>query len=300
MSIIEKKFRSLDSACSFLESLVKQDYLFRGHTNYNYKLQSTLSRFSKYVHEIWNTRIDEMLNGFKSGLIRLGPSPFESDNRLDWLEYARHYGMPSPCIDLTYSPYIALFFAYNGVRPQQDRKKVEYSVIYAINVQQLATAWADTTEDPTKRDSIYQRMLYPGDAPLFKDGFPPDILQFIPLPGRHSLRMQRQCGAFLYDTVQYTHLGFRDLEDLIERSDEPGVHYPNGVVEEGKPIVYRVCIDQNLAPSVFQKLELMGITAGSLFNNPEGIVDDVKNSYYYVARIPYLRDVIFPNPEDEN
>ena len=43
--------------------------------------------------------------------------PFTEDNRRARLEFGRHYGIPSPLIDFSYSPYVATFFAFNGARP---------------------------------------------------------------------------------------------------------------------------------------------------------------------------------------
>ena len=39
-----------------------------------------------------------------NGYAKLGITPIDGDSRLDWMEYARHHGVPMPCIDLSYSP----------------------------------------------------------------------------------------------------------------------------------------------------------------------------------------------------
>jgi FRG domain len=57
------------------------------------------------------------------------------------LEFARHYGVPSPLIDFSLSPYVALFFAFNGVKPLE-AKKGEHAAIYCLNVFELAGVWA--------------------------------------------------------------------------------------------------------------------------------------------------------------
>jgi hypothetical protein len=67
--------------------------------------------------------------------------PFETDDRRARLEFARHYGVPSPLIDFSFSPYIALFFAFNGVRPQ-DSKKGDRVAICCLNIYELAGVWA--------------------------------------------------------------------------------------------------------------------------------------------------------------
>ena len=125
MSIAEKTFENADDAIGFLEAIAGKDnpYLFRGHSNREWRLCTTLNRYTRLPHEEWSSDIDNLLASFRSGLTKLVLAPMETDSRIDWLEYARHHGVPTPCIDFSYSPYVGLFFAFNGVRNQSSSRQ---------------------------------------------------------------------------------------------------------------------------------------------------------------------------------
>lgn len=53
------------------------------------------------------------------------------------MEYGRHCGLPMPCLDFSYSPYIALFFAYAGSGWENERPSGEYVEVNALNVAAL-------------------------------------------------------------------------------------------------------------------------------------------------------------------
>ena len=57
-----------------------------------------------------------MIDHFIVKLASIGiPLPFDKHDRRGRLEFARHYGVPSPLIDFSYSPYVALFFAFKSL-----------------------------------------------------------------------------------------------------------------------------------------------------------------------------------------
>lgn len=124
-------YDNLNEAISLLETLAieKHEYVFRGHTKESHKLTTTLSRHRSTPHESWSSDIDNMIDMFRVGLAKLDILPFASEDRQDWLEYARHYGVPTPTLDFSYSPYIALFFAFNGVQQSFEPTTTEYAAV---------------------------------------------------------------------------------------------------------------------------------------------------------------------------
>lgn len=136
MSIEKKKFNNPEKAIRFLENLAfsNDNYIFRGHSSSKYRLQTTYYRHTlKYYSEEYRTTINidfdinTIIDKFRTGLVRNEIRiPFEdvefTDNQ-EWLEYARHYGVPIPCLDFTYSPYIALFFAFNELHISHKEKR---------------------------------------------------------------------------------------------------------------------------------------------------------------------------------
>lgn len=302
MGIVTKKFQNAKGAIAFLESLAYESndtIVFRGHGKSEYRLVNTWQRHRAILHEPWSTDIDETLMAYKVGLEKLGIKSFEHTDRFEALEHGRHHGVPTPCLDFSYSPYVALFFAFNGVRVPREKKK-PYSVVYALNVNQLAEARAKEQYDPRTNSDAFYSALHNFQWPkqeYFENRFPPNTLQFIPFPGAENKRMQRQLGCLIYDTLWYSRMGLKDLEDYIEnRSETPFFDGKNTV--PGKPILTKVFINQSAAPDVFARLELMNITGGNLYDSADGVALDIKNAYNYNPKFSYLRNVDLPVFDD--
>lgn len=288
MSIKVKYIQSAKTLFKLLDDLAfdrNETFIFRGHSNSNYRLINTWQREREIPHEAWMSDIDEALTRYKVGLQKLGLPNFDHSKRFEAMEHGRHHGVPTPCHDFSYSPYVALFFAFNEVKISFNRQK-NYSVIYALNVQQLAANWAKMHMHVEDFHETYNSFLMPGDD-LLKNGFPADCLQFIPQPGSNNPRMQRQMGAFIYDTLNYRYRKIKDLEEFIEKIDDGG-----------EPTMYKIYVNQICTGNVLQRLELMNITGGYLYGNADGVAMDVKNFYNYNPKTFYLRDVDVPSLDD--
>lgn len=302
MSIVTKRCQNAKSAISYLEALAHESndtIVFRGHDRSEYRLINTWQRHRTILHESWNSDIDETLTAYKVGLEKLGIKSFDHTNRFEAMEHGRHHGVPTPCLDFSYSPYVALFFAFNGVCAPRAKEEI-YSVVYALNVGQLAKARAEELHDPrTNRDEFHEAFwsFQQPSREYFEHGFPADTLQFIPFPGVTNKRMQRQLGCLIYDTLWYPRLGLEDLEDYIDKKTETPVVDGNRMNPE-KPILTKVLISQSATSEVFARLELMNITGGHLYDSADGVALDIKNAYNYNPKFSYLRDVEPPPLDD--
>jgi len=295
MTIIQKIFSSASEAMTFLERLASDDkkFVFRGHSKVDYQLQTTWRRHRSVPYAAWMTDIDEMLEAFRTGLAKMGLTPFPGDGRQDWLEFGRHHGVPTPALDFSYSPYVALFFAFDGRRINYKEPISDYVVVYALDVDALATAWASRVGGPDKgsedwyaaRDAFLRQ-----DDDFFKDGFPVGELKFLPQPGIHNHRMHRQLGCLLYDTVNLESAALNTLDPLIESFSEPATH---GDPSSPMPTAFRILIDVSCISEVLSKLELMNINGASLYLSADGVARDVVNAYNYNPKAMWLREIKF-------
>lgn len=118
-------------------SQLKKELIWRGQENRNWLLQSTLTRmnseegFDERVIEILINNFRDYLKGRKEAI---NIEHIEGNNSTDscenkFLTLGQHYGLKTPLLDWTLSPFIATFFAFSN--PSYNLR--DYRVIYAIN-----------------------------------------------------------------------------------------------------------------------------------------------------------------------
>lgn len=202
MSIEEIHAKTLGEALAHLEKLALSNdtIVFRGHSKSKHRICSTLSRYSVVPHQSWDSRLDNMLEHFLTNLRSIGEFPADiARDRRARLEYGRHYGVPSPLIDFSLSPYVALFFAFNGVRPDPE-KHDETVIVYALDLTSLGLEWAKLCTPLDREKLMEEYNLFMNEREnLFENGYPGGILKFIRFPASWNKRMQRQMGVFIYD-----------------------------------------------------------------------------------------------------
>ncbi|HEV8429066.1 MAG TPA: FRG domain-containing protein [Pyrinomonadaceae bacterium] len=95
--------------------------LFRGHASSEWKLASQWERRISGTGEpslldrsTWQNALDRILSDFKD--LAYGTPGLHSHDfsEADWWAIGRHYGLITPLLDWTRSPYVAAFFAFTG------------------------------------------------------------------------------------------------------------------------------------------------------------------------------------------
>ncbi|GJD40820.1 hypothetical protein OICFNHDK_3296 [Methylobacterium bullatum] len=264
-------------------------YAFRGHQNSNWLIESTLTRYTNIPMNSFQADLEEMLIYFMYKMKSLDSIPFDNFDRRSILEFGRHYGVPTPVIDFSWSPYVATYFAFSSIQwryaapVNTETNEAQNAAIIALDTQLLAQGWVKSFQ---LRPEEYDNFLY--ESPdFFATEYPADVLKFIHFPASWNRRMQSQQGCFVYDALtNASGAQFRSFHDFVEKIQEPS--QPGG---GKKPTAYKFLVPHSEAGRVFAKLELMNINGINLIDR-EGVASDIKNTYNYNRKSGYTWDLL--------
>lgn len=130
--------------CGFFNRPETQ-FVFRGHRRADWALMPTLARIP-VTNIITSDLANMQLERFKLAVRgRLRDSVLVEHGQEDELwSVGQHHGLMTPLLDWTYSPYVALFFAFQK-EDSEDEKDNEYRAVYVVNKSFLKEYEEETT-----------------------------------------------------------------------------------------------------------------------------------------------------------
>ncbi len=156
-----------------------------------------------------------------------------------FLNLVQHHGYPTPLLDWTYSPFVALFFAYRGISSQES-KEAEPSENIRVLIFNLG-AW--------EKDFIQGTSLISSVRHL-------SVGEFLAIENERMIPQQAVTTVTNID----------DIESYVSQRE----------AHMGKKYLTALDIPVSERSSIIKELSYMGITAGALFPGLDGACEELK------------------------
>ena len=272
-------------------------HLFRGHEKADYSLHTTLDR---YAGARKRQAEDIMMREFRRRMHQYLPAQSIPRDDVETMALMQHFGVPTRLLDVTRSPYIALYFAVRDVLKEAD------AAVWAFSCMNIRTVSLKRiySKDPGMRKLLGRfydpRTAFAGNE-LFARWFMPEVshsdLQNPESLRHHEIvldvepfamnpRLTVQQGLFLvsgspHRTFEETLVSL--LEEIEAQISSPGAREPS---------VTKIVIPGTFRRSLMRHLEKMNITAGTLFGGLEGFATSLREKLTSMDGDDFLGDLM--------
>lgn len=286
----ERSFQSVTEFFDYAsEKLITRDYDygFRGHANSGWQLETTLSRFVSEIQLNYPERgshnerelltklcLQRLHEEFGNNLITNNDLPQDRVEKIDLWQYGQHFGLPSPLLDWTHSPFIALFFAISESAKNEEEKT---RCVWVINLNMLTHV----------NDQVINEV-----RPKFENQISPESVLYQQFPTSEIVReINENNRRIAFQQGFFTkHEYYKSLEVWLKR-----------VVDEmtfGKgdsPVLRKLnfpCSERERA-SMLDRLDKMNINNRTLFPDIFGSVRGAVDTVYRSFQAPKFRGFTF-------
>lgn len=224
-----------------------KNWVFRGQEKASWPLQSTLSRYllRNGIHRsVWSHQEERILRVFRRKAHHfLQHVPDEQDS-FQWLALMQHHGAPTRLLDLTWSPYVAAFFALE--RAEGD------AAVWAMCVSKIRSAGFRLEQQSGIQEGTgprvpgnFEKYFLPGNRPLIHIGEPVAM----------NRRLIAQSGTFVMPGVLD-----RPVEAILAGFPEPD-----------SLLVKFVLSRDGMRDQAMRELYNMNLTHATLFPDLDGL-----------------------------
>lgn len=234
-----------------------QNWAYRGQANASWVLNNAIER-TEFIH--FRTGIEaEFLAEFQRGARNYLGKDATPEHLIEWLALMQHHGAPTRLLDLTKSPFIAAYFAFEhcSTRPE------DHVAIWAINIQHLKTRaieilspkFSEALEETHNliNERLFEKIFYENNLNLV---FPVE-------PFRMNRRYSLQQSIFVSTGTSQNAF----MEQL------------NFLGEELKKTVVKIEVPGNYKKQALRELQQMNLNRASLFPDIDGYALSLRLRY---------------------
>lgn len=226
-----------------------KNWIFRGQSNAEWPLYSSLSRYIKDqgIHrQAWAEQENRIMRIFKrKAHLFLDHVPDDEDS-FQWLALMQHHGAPTRLLDFTWSPFVAAFFALE--RATKD------AAVWAIS---FPAIWNSTLKFNLKGKSVTAAEIDLREPDAFYDFFIVNELPFVSVgePLIMNKRLIAQSGTFAVPGVLD-----KPVEEILSRYPEPE-----------KIVTKFILKTHSIRDEAMLSLYTMNVTNATLFPDLDGL-----------------------------
>jgi hypothetical protein len=226
---------------SWLSGKPLENFIFRGQKSNQWKLKTSFHRTNRFDLIRFGLEDVSKLNHYLSSILN---KSFDLQSPIEHgalLNIAQHHGFPTPLLDWTESPFIAAYFAFCDVQKDQNQiKNDDYVRLFIFNKYEWQNA-VPTTADMTSPMKYFSTH------------------QLLPIYNSRATPQQ--------SVVTSTNIN--DIESWLD-----------SVTPENHKYLIKIDIPANERSLVMKELNIMGITAASLFPGIEGTCKALKERLF--------------------
>jgi len=255
-------------------------YIYRGCNEAKYRMYNSAQRIyitqelhkqvpENKISEHYNKFITESIESCKNwygNVVKLLFKSFgiDENNSIAYLSYMQHFGVPTPLIDFTFNPYVALFIAIDNISLDPSENEIDnyFSLYYAFSDARAFKIW-QTVFDTNLKDQV-----------VSYDAIAENDMSII-LPDNESYKVINSANII-------------NQEGLFIFNNHPW--YPLERRYNG----YAAIMKRDMGNEKFEKLLIHDKVAGC-FNIHKSLIPAIKNQ---LNKKGITKDYVFPNMMD--